>query len=79
MTLSHWRAISEVVYYSGMGCVLVGTAIRFLYNLYMKRNQREKFVDEIQKVHLVNIYSALSQIAKHMGLELEYPHTLTRP
>lgn len=73
--MEFWKQISALVYYTGAGLTLIGVAIRFLYRFFHKHDQNVAFLNELKEVHLVNIYSALEQIAEKLHINLKY----TRP
>lgn len=69
-SVSDW---GQVVYYTGAGAVLIGTAVRFFYRMFRKFDLRDEFIERMQDVHLINIYSALEQIAQAQGIKIKYP------
>jgi hypothetical protein len=68
--MEKWSHIAATVYYTGVGAVLLGTAVRFLYRLIRGYDEDREFLDELKEVHLTNIYSALQQIAKKLDIDL---------
>jgi hypothetical protein len=57
-------------YYTGVGAVLLGSSVKFIYNTIQRHNKDKELLDDIRDVHLPNIYAALDQIAKGLGVEL---------
>lgn len=69
--MEKWSQLAATIYYSGVGIVLVGTGIRFLWRFIYSYSKRDEFLDELKTVHLENIYNALAQIANELNVSLE--------
>lgn len=72
--LDEWYRVSAAFYYTGVGAVLIGTTIRFLYRFLKKLDNDAKMLKELQdvdvKAHLGNIYLALQTIANELNIRL---------
>lgn len=77
--MDKWIQLSQAVYYTGVGAVLLGTTIRFLFRFFKKKDAAFDFIQEVQTVHLSNIYGALEQIANRLHIQLEYKTPGPRP
>ena len=69
--MNDWIKMASAIYYTGVGAVLLGTTIRFLYRLVKGYDQDREFLDELKEVHLTNIYTALQQIAEKLNISLD--------
>ena len=70
--MEKWIQLASAIYYTGVGAVLLGTTVRFLYRLIRKHDKDQEFLDDIREVHLSNIYTALEQIAEHLDIRLNH-------
>lgn len=65
---------TQIFYYSGVGVVLYGTGVRFLYRFFRKRDRRSDLLDELEAldvhVHLLRIYTALKRIGDKLDIDL---------
>lgn len=69
--MDNWIRLASAIYYTGVGAVLVGTAVRFFYRFIKGYDQDREFLEELKEVHLRNIYATLQQIARQLDIELE--------
>lgn len=69
--MEKWAQLAAAIYYTGVGVVLLGTGIRFLWRFIYSYNRRDEFLDELKTVHIENIYTALGQIANELNIQLE--------
>lgn len=76
--MEKWSQLAAAIYYSGVGLVLVGTGIRFIWKLVYRYSRRDEFLDELKTVHLENIYNALDQIANELNISLRVKHPGTK-
>lgn len=75
--MGHWELIASTVYYTGVGAVLLGTTIRFLYKRYhdydalVERSlQNRKDIEALQKTES-QILSALNKISWKLGIDVD--------
>ena len=69
--MEEWIKLASAIYYTGVGAVLLGTTVRFLYRLVRGYDQDKDFLTEMKEVHLTNIYSALQKIANELDIRLD--------
>jgi hypothetical protein len=73
--MNKWLQISSAIYYSGVGAVLLGTTLRFLYRLIKGHNDDAELLNDLREEHLPYMYSSLSKIAKKLDVDLDEPPT----
>jgi hypothetical protein len=71
--MERWEQLAQAIYYTGVGMVLLGTGIRFLYKFFHNYDQNNDFIDELREVYLSNIYEALGVIAAKLDVVLPPP------
>jgi len=71
--MDKWAHFATGFYYTGVGAVLIGTSIRFIYRFVHGIDQKAAFVDSMKETHLPNIYGALKAIAKKLDIDLDIP------
>jgi hypothetical protein len=69
--MDNWIKIASAIYYTGVGAVLLGTSVRFLYRLVKGYDRDQEFLDELREIHLTNIYTALQKIAEKLNISLD--------
>jgi len=66
-----WQSLAASIYYTGVGVVLLGTGVKFLYGIIRDYDSNSVFVRELKSVHLANIYKALADIAEKLDIKLD--------
>lgn len=68
-----FEKIVSISYYIGATIVLVGTGLRFLWTFIKGVVDDRETIDDLRQIHIPAIYSALIEIGRKLGLDLELP------
>ena len=69
--LKEWGLWASTLYYIGVGVVLVGTGIRFLFRFFKRYNDNFDFIEDLRDEDLPYLKAAIQKIAAKLDIELE--------